>query len=123
MTSKLYTVTLADLATYSVTVAADYQDAACKVAKTALLDEATTLAPGFSISKREVDASAEPAPVPIRLYRVHGVYSVDFAITVPANNNEAERHARRLYAEEPFPWEHESGDERVQWRFAEEVVS
>lgn len=121
-TSTLFAVTLTDLSSYQVTVAAQDADEACKIAKTVLYEEATSLAPGLTIAKREVDASAEAAPTPTRRYRVHGVYSVDFSITVPADDREgAERHVRRIYAEQPFPWEHDIAEDKVHWRYAEAV--
>lgn len=120
--STLFTVTLTDLASYRVTVAAATAEDACSIAKTVLYEEATPLAPGLTIAKREVDAFAEPAPEPSRQYRVHGTYSVEFSITVPANDGEdAERHARRIYAEMPFAWEHDIAEDCVRWRYAEAV--
>ena len=55
---------------------------------------------------------------------VAGSYTVDFSIRVPASDAaEAERHARRLYEAQPFPWEHAVSDDRVRWHSAREVVS
>lgn len=110
-----FTVTLTDLATYRVTVAACSADEAKSIAKTVLTEEATTLPDGMSITKRETDATAEPAhDASLRPYRVHATYKLDFAMTVPAATaSEAERHARRLYDENCGPYEFEVGDERV----------
>ena len=63
MTAQLYTVTLTDLGTYRVTVAADTPAEAESIAKTVLFEEAA-LPPGMTIVKREVDATAEPGGRP-----------------------------------------------------------
>ncbi|MEZ5850435.1 MAG: hypothetical protein R3D68_07280 [Hyphomicrobiaceae bacterium] len=125
MNHRLYTVTLADLGTYEVTVAAADPKEAAAIAKGVLFEEATQLTPGISIVKREAEARAEPAAEqPIRQFDVMGSYTVEFVIRVPAFNAEdAERHARRLYEAEPFPWEHTVGDDRVRWHSAREVQS
>ena len=113
--NQLFTVTLTDLGTYTVTVAACSLAEAQSVAKTILFEEATSLPPGMSIIKREAEAIAEPAKdLPIRQFRVSGVYSIDFAMTVPAaNREEAERHAMRLYDENCGPFEFETVNARL----------
>ena len=115
MSNLSFTVTLTDLATYRLTVAASSADEAKRIAKTVLHEEATTLPDGMSIVKRETDATAEPAQdASLRPYRVHATYKLDFAMTVPAAcGREAEVHARRLYDENCGPYEFEVGDERV----------
>ncbi|MEQ1729674.1 MAG: hypothetical protein ABL982_14980 [Vicinamibacterales bacterium] len=116
---------MTDLGTYQLTVAADSAKDAQSIAKAAVTDEATTLPGGMRIIKRELEASADIAlEQPIRKFRVAGTYSVDFFLTVPAaTKDESERHAKRLYDSEPFPWEHETSDDRVHWQQAREVVS
>lgn len=123
MSTQLYQVTLTDLGTYEVTVAADSPKDAAGIAKGVLYEEATQLPPGMRIVKREVEATADPTTEPpVRHYDVHGSYSIDFTIRVPAANaEEAERHARHLYEAEPFPWEHATGEDRVRWHSAREV--
>ncbi len=121
--NQLFTVTLTDLGTYDVTVAAKNPKEAASIARGVLFEEATQLPPGMRIVKREAEAKAEPATEPpVRQYDVHGSYTVDFFIQVPAaNGEEAERHARRIYEAEPFPWEHATGEERIRWHSAREV--
>ena len=125
MTAKLYTVTVSDLGTYQLNVAADSAEEAQTIAKGAVTDEATTLPDGMRIISRELEARAEIAvEQPIRTYQVAGTYSVEFSLTVPAaSRGEAERHAKRLYEAEPFPWSHETSDDTVRWHLAREVVS
>lgn len=125
MTTILYTVTLTDLGTYTVTVAADTPGEAESIAKTILFEEAATFPAGLRIIKREADATAEPAvDVPVRQFRVDATYKIDFQMTVPAaNREEAQRHARRLYDINCGPFEFERTDERVGPFTAEEVLS
>ena len=53
-----------------------------------------------------------------------GAFSMEFAITVPAaTQDEAMRHAKRIYDADPFPWNHQAGEDRVLWQSAREVVS
>jgi hypothetical protein len=77
------------------------------------------------VVKREIEAVAEvAAQQPIRKFRVCGTYSVDFSLTVPATaRDDAERHARRLYEADPFPWKHETAEDRIRWHPALEVAS
>lgn len=125
MTTQLFTVTLTDQGTYQVTVAADTAKDAEGIARGVLLEEATKLPDGMQIAKREVEAIAEvTSEQPIRKFRASVTYSVDFFMTVPAGSTEeAERHARRLYEAEPFPWEHETAEDRIRWHAAREVIS
>jgi hypothetical protein len=123
--NQLFTVTLTDLGTYTLTVAAETPADAESIAKDVLFEEATTLPPGMEIRKREADAKAEPAAEPpLRQYRVTGAYTLDLLFTVPAGSPaEAERHAKRLYDAEPFPWDHSTGEPQLRWYPAREVVS
>lgn len=125
MNTQLYTVTLDDLGTYTVTVAADSPEAAESIAKGVLFEEDVTPGNGLRIAKREAEAHAVlAADQPIRKFQVKGTYTLDFFLTVPASTREeAERHARRLYEATPFPWEHDSGEDHVQWHTAREVVT
>lgn len=123
MSTQLYTVTLTDLGTYAVTVAADTPADAVDIAKTALTDEATTLPNGMSIAKREIEGVAIPyTDRPTRKYRVVATYSLDVYLTVPGQTaSEAELHAKRLYESKPFPWEFETGPDQIRWFSAREV--
>ena len=125
MTTSLYTVNLIDLGTYAVTVVADTPGEAQSIAKTILYEEATQLPAGMSIVKREAEANAELATdLPVRQFRVGATYKIDFEMTVPAaNREEAERHARRLYAKNCGPFDFEMTDQRVGPFVAEEVRS
>lgn len=125
MSRRLYTVTLVDLGTYAVTVAADSEDEAAGIAKTTLLEEAVASAPGMTVKKREVEATAALADQqPLRMFRVHGTYSVSLQLDVPATDrNEAELHAKRLYEHEPFPWEHTGDGGSISWGHVREIAS
>ena len=125
MSAHLYTVTLTDLATYTVTVAADSPKHAGSVAKSLFFEESGDLPAGLTCQKRETEAVADRAgEQPMRHYDVMATYSMEFFIRVPASTaEEAERHARRIYAEEPMPFEHSTGEDRVKWHYAKEVVS
>lgn len=124
MTTILYTVTLTDLGTYTVTVAADTPAEAESIATTILYEEAYQLPSGMRIVKREADAKAEPAvDLPVRQFRVDATYTIDFQMTVPAaTREEAQRHARRLYELNCGPFDFERTDERVGPFTAEEVL-
>lgn len=109
--SRLYTVTLTDLGTYRLTVAADTPDEAKLIAKHVMWEEATSLPPDLTLVKRETGASeAIAAEPPVRSFRVRATYKLDFAVNVPAaSREEAERYARRLYEVNsgPFEFDHE----------------
>lgn len=111
--TQLHTVTLTDLATYRLVVAADTPNEAQRIAQTVLFEEMTHLPPGTEIVKRETKAVAEVASdQPIRRYRVQGQFELAFVMVVPAATpDEAERHARRLYDENcgPFEFDHDGG--------------
>ena len=124
MTASLYTVTLTDLGTYRITVAADTPAEAESIAKEVLCEEALTLPDGLSIVKRETEAVAETAPSPVQLYRVCATYKLDFSMNIPASSrDEAARHAKRLYAVNCGPFEFQHDGDRVTPFIAEEVVS
>lgn len=121
--NKLFTVTLTDLGDYELTVAAHNADEASRIAETVLFEEVTKLPKGMRIVKRDVETKAElKTDVPVEQYDVDATYTVQFSIRVPANSpEEAQRHAQRIYAAEPFPWEHGICDDRVRWGSAVEV--
>jgi hypothetical protein len=125
MTTILYTVTLTDLGTYTVTVAADTPAEAENIAKSVLFEEATNFPAGMRVIKREADAKAEPAvDLPVRQFRVDATYRIDFQLTVPAaSREEAQLHARRLYDINCGPFEFDMTDQRVGPFTAEEVLS
>ena len=124
MSNHLYTVTLTDLGTYQVTVAAASSSEATNIAKTILAEEATKLPAGMTITDRQIDAASEPATeLPVKQYRVTATYSIDFEMTLPAQNRqEAERHAHRLYVENCGPFEFDISDDRVGPFYAQEVT-
>lgn len=121
--NRLFTVTLTDLGTYEVTVAASDPKEAATIATSILYDEATSLPHGMRIVDRKAEAQAEPVTEPpVRQFDVVGSHTYDFLIRVPAANaEEAERHAKRIYGAEPFPWEHTTGEDRIRWHSAREV--
>lgn len=125
MSTDLFTVTLTDLATYDITVAAGTEKEAQSIAEQVLLDEMMTLPPGSRIVERQTDAKAVvAAKQPVRRFRVSGRYELNFWLNVPATDStEAVRHARRLYSEAcgPFEFEQDGGD--CTRMVAEEVMS
>jgi hypothetical protein len=64
MSTQLHTVTLTDLGSYQIVVAADTHVEAERIAKGVLLEEATTLPADVRIITREVDASVTIADQP-----------------------------------------------------------
>ena len=123
--NQLYTVTLTELASYRITVAASSETEAQSVATTVLLDEATTLPTGLTRQNRQLSAVVEPSQASdVRNFRVGATYSVDFEMIVPATSRaEAERHARRLYDNNCGPFDFDSGEPRVGHFNAVEVQS
>ena len=122
MTTKLYTVTLDQLATWQVTVAADSEKEAEQIAKTVLWEEAWQPPAGVKHISHEETTRVEPAPHPVRQFRVDSTYRLDFSMTVPASTeDEAIQHAKRLYQNDCGPFEFEIGEERVGPYAAEEV--
>lgn len=125
MTNHLYSVTLTDLGTYTVTVAAHSPDEAKQLAKTVLYEEVPRLPTGVTIVKRETEcAGVSEAAVPVRMFTVDGVYKVGFELVVPAASAaEAELHARRLYEHHCGPYEFATDGGSLSRLTATEVVS
>lgn len=122
--TQLYTVHLTDLVSYRVTVAADSVEEAASVAKTMLWEETADLPADVALLSRETDTQVQPADVPVRQFRVRSTYRMDFALTVPAANaEEAERHAKRLYAAHSGPFEFDLDGDRVASFVAEEMAA
>lgn len=122
MKTTLYTVTVTDLGTYRITVAADSTDEAVYIAKEVLCEEATQLPEGVSLIKRDTDAIAELASQPVQTYRVRATYELDFSMMVPASTREeAVRHAKRIYAINYGPFEFEHNGDGVSPFYAEAV--
>lgn len=123
--NQLFKVSLTDLGEYELTVAAFKAAEAESIAKAVLLDEATRLPAGMRVTAREVQAQADLAPEqPLRRFDVHGTYTIEFSIRVPATSAEdAKRHAARIYDQEPHPWEHDVAGDFLRWTDAEEVRS
>jgi hypothetical protein len=125
MSARLYTVTVTDLGSYRITVAADSPSEAERIAKSVLFEEMTVLPPETAIIKREAEAKAELSPEqPLRTFTVNGLFQLAFSLDVPATTRaEAERHAKRLYDDNAGPFEfcHDGGD--VVRLTAEEVRS
>ncbi|MGD9828458.1 MAG: hypothetical protein AB7E70_21310 [Hyphomicrobiaceae bacterium] len=127
MSHDLYTVTLTDLGTYTLTVAASTPREAESIAKSVLFEEWSQMPASMTTVKREAEAEAKAEPVatpPVREFRVAGRYSIQFEIAVPAGTaSEAEQHAKRLYAENCGPYEFNTGEETVSWYGAREAQS
>lgn len=117
MSTHLYKVTLTDLGTYTLTVAADSEREAESIAKTVLSENTMNLPTDMRAVTREIAAKAEidsDDAASVAQYRVGSVYSIDFELTVPARDRaEARRHARRLYDEYYGPFEFVTGEARV----------
>jgi hypothetical protein len=126
MSTQLYKVTLTDLGTYTLTVAADSEREAESIAKTVLSD-ALTLPTDMRVVTREIAAAAEvdsAATGSATQFLVQSAYTIEFELTVPAQDRaEAARHARRLYDEYYGPFEFTTTAERVAPFVATEVQS
>lgn len=119
---RLFTVTLDELATYQITVAAQSEEEACSIARLTYIDARPP--EDFTRIKRDIVTAATPCDGPVRQYIVAAQYRVDFEITVPATDRDtAIRHAKRLFANEPSPWDYDSTNDGVHWFSAREVVS
>ncbi len=126
MSTHLYKVTLTDLGTYEITVAADSNTEAESIAKAVLAEEMTRPSDLRNVT-REIVAKADPEPISTpetRQYQVESTYSIEFGMVVPASNrDEASRHAKRLYGQYCGPFEFEIGDESLAPFTAREVQS
>lgn len=124
---QLYTVTVTDLGTYAINVAACDPGEAELIAKRIVLEEFTSGCEDVKVIKREAEAKAEADPAASGVatdYRVEAIYTVDFGMTVQAMSRaEAVRHARRLYEENCGPFEFDIEGDRVGDFRAEEVRS
>lgn len=125
MSYRIYDVTLTDLGTYSVRVVAAYPDEAIRIAKTVLLEDAFQPSDDLRIVKREIDAIADEDPAgtgECQQYQVESTYSLAFEMTVPAKTQqEAVRHAKRLYHDNAGPFEFITGEDQVGPWYAREV--
>ena len=125
--NKFYDVTITDHGRYRVRVVAGYPDEAERIAREILLDECTNGCPEVTIEERKLEAvvaddAGETGEA--KLFRTAATYSIDFEMTVPANDRqEAERHARRLYHANAGPFEFEISADRVTSFDAWEVQS
>lgn len=120
--NRLFTVTLDALATYEITVAAPSEEEACCIARLAYANAPPP--EDFSRSKRDIATTAASCDDAVRQFTVEAQYRIDFEITVPASDREAAvRHAQRLFANEPSPWEYDTTNDGVHWFTAREVTS
>jgi len=104
---QLYTVTVRDLGTYTLTIAAQSETEAESIAKDVMHEDVDVTRHGIHVLARdlEVEAVLDPdATANSRDFVVEGRWEVDFEISVPAlNMADAKRHAQRLYRESgPF---------------------
>lgn len=127
MSTHLYKVTLTDLGTYTLTVAADSEREAESIAKTVLSEDALNLPADMKVVTREIAATAEvdgAATASASQFLVRSSYAIDFELTVPGHDRaEAARHARRLYDEYYGPFEFTTGEPRLAPFVATEVQS
>lgn len=120
--NRLFTVALDALASYEITVAAPCAEEACRIARLAYEDARPPQ--DFTRSKCDVATAATPCIGAVRQFAVDAQYRIDFAITVPAADRDAAmRHAKRLFANDPSPWEYDTTSDGVHWLSAHEVVS
>lgn len=116
MSLNIYDVTLTDLGTYTVTVAAEDEGDAILIAKDVLHEEAMENYPqGLVIVKRETEGVATLAETqPTKRFNVNATYSLKMTVpNVPAQYPQvAQRHAYRLYKlnDGPFGFEHAGDD-------------
>lgn len=120
--NRLFTVTLDELATYAITVAAQSDDEACRIARLAFSDHKPPQ--DFTRNGNEIATAATPCNDAVRQFTVAAQYRIDFELTVPAADRDmAIRHARRIFDQDPSPWEYDHTDDGVHWFSAREVVS
>lgn len=122
--TKLFTVTLADLGEYTVTVAAATPKEAEGIARSILHDEYSRLPEGLKLTKRETQATASVAEnQPVTIFSVTATYSLDFSMEIPAHSrSEAETHAKRLYDACMGPFEFSHDGDRVSLFTAHEII-
>src|SRR3954447_20754849 len=120
MSIKTFSVTLTDLGSYTVDVAAFDEQQACEIAKQVLHEHASAPGTGLSINTRETQASAVLAdPQPAQAYRVRFSQNVQHEMRLPASDrSRAIQHANWLIAD-AGPMEFDMIDERVEGTFAE----
>ena len=120
---QLYTVTVRDLGTYSLTVAAQSETEAESIAKEVMCEDIDLGGQGIHVLARdlEVEATVDPSETTDhREYVVEGRWEVDFEIPVPAANMaEAKRHAKRLYREYGGPFEFSCEQRTYDWQTRE----
>ena len=122
---QLYTVTVRDLGTYSLSIAAQSETEAESIAKDVVHEDIDLANHGIHVLARDLEVETvldEDATANSRDFVVEGRWEVDFEITVPAMNMaDAKRHAQRLYREcGPFDF---SCEQRTYGWQAREVAS
>ena len=122
MNIKTFSVTLTDLGSYVVDVAAFDEIQACSIAKQVLHEHAFAAVSGLSIKTRETQAIAVPAdPQPLHAFRVSFSQNIQHEMRLPASDrNRAIQHANWLIADSG-PLDFDMIDERVEGIFAEAV--
>jgi hypothetical protein len=122
MSIKTFSVTLPDLGSYTVDVAAFDERQACDIAKQVLHEHAFVSVNGLSIKTRETQAIAVLAdPQPVHAYRVRFSQSIQHEMQLPATDrSRAIQHANWLIAD-AGPMDFDMIDERVEGLFAEVV--
>lgn len=120
MSIKTFTVTLTDLGTYTIDVAAFDPEQAGSIAKQVLWEHAFTAVPGLSIKARETQTAPVLAELqPIAAYRVKFWQRVQHEMRLPANDrHEAVQRAEWLI-NDVGPLEFDMIDERVEGIVAE----
>lgn len=115
MSIKTFSVTLTDLGSYSVDVAAFDEKQACDIAKQVLHEHAIAPVTGLSIKTRETQAIAVLAdPQPVHAYRVRFSQNIQHEMLLPApDRSQAIQHANWLIANSG-PMEFDMIDERVE---------
>ena len=120
---QLYTVTVRDLGTYSLTIAAQSETEAEAIAKEVMCEDIELGGQGIHVLARDLEVEAlldEDATANSRDFVVEGCWEVDFEIPVPATNMaEAKRHAKRLYREYGGPFEFSCEQRTYDWQTRE----
>jgi hypothetical protein len=117
---KNFSVTLTDLGTYVLDVAAFDEQQACDIAKQVLHEHAFAAVDGLSIKARQTQATAILAdPQPHVAYRVRFTQNVQHELRLPAGDRRrAIQHAEWLIAN-TGPLEFDMINERVEGLYAE----
>jgi hypothetical protein len=122
MSIKTFKVTLTDLGTYTLDVAAFDEKQACDIAKQVLHEHAFAAVTGLSIKGRETQGTAVPAdPQPAHTYRVRFSQNIQHEMRLPASDRHIAIQRADWLIADAGPLEFDMIDERVDGIVAEAV--